>query len=179
MVSRRLFSSRIEFLIEESSVEDVARFYGRNPQTVRRWASGSQAPSQAVRTSVSRRALDRGAARADQVRVRGRFSEEGTVATRGSIRAVQSVNRNLRRQRLAEIRAARRSGDERRIRMAQDLPSRLTQTQEADLALRRERLIDRDEGRTDEDFVEYEELYDLYDFDDWEAWRNSYQEMVG
>ena len=29
MVSRRLFSSRIEFLIEETSVADVARFYAR------------------------------------------------------------------------------------------------------------------------------------------------------
>lgn len=176
MVSRRLFSSRIQFLIEESSVEEVARFYGRSPQTVRNWARGNQAPSQDVRTSVSRRALERGAARAVQVRVDGRFSEEGTVATRGSIRAVQSVNRNLRRQRLAEIRAAQRSGNERRIRMARELPSRLTSQEESDLALRRERLIDRDEGRTDEDFVEFE---DLYDFDDWEAWRSSYEQMAG
>ena len=165
MVSRRLFSSRIEFLIEESSVQEVARFYGRSPETVRRWASGSQAPSQAVRTSVSRRALDRGAAPSVQVRVRGRFSEEGTVATRGSVRAVQGVNRNLRRIRLAEIRAARRSGDERRIRMAQNLPSRLERSEAESLMLRRERLIDRDRG------IDFEGMDD-YLFDTWESWRD-------
>ena len=177
MVSRRLFSSRIEFLIEETSVADVARFYGRSPQTVRRWAAGGQAPSQAVRTSGSRRALDRGAARSVQVSVRGQFAQEGTSATRGSIRAVENVYRNLRRQRLAEVRAARRSGDERRLRMAQKLPSRLEQSEEESLMLRRERLIERDRG------IDFEGIDD-YLFDTWESWRDDllasgYERMAG
>lgn len=142
--SERIFRARLEFLIKERGASTVAASLGRSPSTVRRWQRGIQAPSQSIREKVRRRGLTAGAARARQYRGegQGQFTAEGTVATGGSIRAVESVNRYMRRIRTAEMRRARRSGDERQIEMARALPTRLSQVEEADLSLRREGLID-------------------------------------
>jgi len=168
MTSRRLFQARLEFLIEEEGIERVAESYGRSPATVQRWVTTGQTPSRAIQRSVTRRALDRGAARAIQVRERGQFTAEGTIATRGSQRAIESVNRELRRRRRAEMRRARRTGDERQLAMARNLRSRLTSDEEADLALRRERLLDSEVG------IETEDDDYLREYDDWGLWRLDY-----
>ena len=100
----------------------------------------------------------------------GSFRAEGTIATGGSQRAVESVNRRLRRTRQAEIERARRSGSPAQLRSARALPTRLSRDEASDLALRRERLIDA-EVEGDDFFFEFE--------DSWEAWRIDYEEAGG
>ncbi len=161
--SERIFRARLDTLIEQKGVAHAARFYGRSERTVKGWTKGKTKPSQAIRESVRRRGLTAGAPRAIQIRTRGRFTAEGTVASSGSQNAVASMNRQMARVRRAEMRRARRAGDERGSQIARALPSRLTVEEEADIMLRRERLL---EGDTIED-------------DSWELWRGSYEERAG
>ena len=196
-----IFQARLEFLVQERGIAQTAQFYGRTPRTVRRWLGGENTPSQAIRESVRRRGLTAGAPQAQQVRVRGRFSQEGTIARGGSLNAVASINRRMRRVRDAEIRAARRAGDERRLRVARTLPTRMTRDEATAIALRRERLMSEEPGRVGpsgeiqigDDIVgepptqeyEGEEPYDDYwgfvddGIDDWDAWRADYAARTG
>ncbi len=192
--STRLFRARLSYLVQDTSIEDTARFYGRTPRTVRRWLEGETTPSRSVRTSVSRRGLDRGAAPALQVRVGGRFDERGTIATTGSQRAVQVANIYTRRRRRAEIADARRSGSPSRIAAARALPTRLDRRTADNLALSRERLIEQGSSapsdRTEElvrqgrysdeewDAMAEDEYYDMM-YGNWEDWRDAYEEMAG
>ena len=139
--SSNIFRARLEFLVEEQGIERTARFYDRTPQTVRRWLAGDNTPSQRIRESVRRRGLTAGAPQAQQVRTGGRFTAEGTIARGGSLNAVASINRRMRRVRQAEMRRARRTGSERQMRAARMLPTRLTQDEAAAIAIRRERLV--------------------------------------
>lgn len=168
-----IFRARLEFLIEEQGIERTARFYGRSTRTVRRWLEGEATPSQSIRESVRRRGLTAGAPQAQQVRTDGRFTAEGTIARGGSQRAVTSINRRLRRVRDAEIRRARRAGDERQIRVARTLPTRLTRPEADTLALSRERLL----NAPDIDDENYDDYWDDYpdDYQSWDAWREAYQ----
>ncbi len=188
-----IFRARLQFLVDEQGLTKTARFYGRTPRSVQRWLDAEATPSQRIRESVRRRGLTAGAPQAVQVRTRGRFTSEGTIATGGSLNAVTAINRRLRRVRDAEIRRARRSGDDRRMRVARALPTRLSQGQAQAIALRRERLVTGEPGRVgpsgeiqvgdtvvgeperrrrfEED--DYWNFVD-YDFDDWDQWRSDY-----
>ena len=196
-----IFQARAEFLVREQGIERTASFYGRTPRTVRRWLAGETTPSQAIRESVRRRGLTAGAPQAQQIRVRGRFSQEGTIARGGSLNAVAAINRRMRRVRDAEIRAARRAGSQRRERVARTLPTRLSRDEATAIALRRERLMSDEPGRVGPsgeiqiggDIVgeppvqEYEgdagydywDEIDDYDIDDWDAWRTDYEARAG
>ena len=190
--STRLFRARIEYLVEDTSVEETARFYGRTPRTVRRWIAGETTPSRSVRTSVSRRALNRGAAPALQVRVDGRFDARGTIARTGTQRAIEVANQYTRRRRRAEIADARRSGNPARIAAARALPNRLDRRTTENLALSRERLLEQGNNAprnraeelarepTDEelDAMAEAEYYDMM-YGNWEDWRDAYEEMSG
>jgi len=187
-----IFRARLEFLVEERGLESTARFYGRTPRTVRRWLEGETAPSQRVRESVRRRGLTAGAPQAIQVRTDGQFTSEGTIARGGSLNAVAAINRRLRRVRDAEIRRARRIGDDRRVRVARALPTRLTRQESDAIALRRERLIEGRRGRVGPEGeiqvgdeivgrgpseADYEgSFWDLvdYGYDSWDEWRADY-----
>ena len=196
-----IFQARLEFLVQERGVAQTARFYGRTPRTVRRWLGGENTPSQAIRESVRRRGLTAGAPQAQQIRVRGRFSQEGTIARGGSLNAVAAINRRMRRVRDAEIRAARRAGSQRRERVARTLPTRLSRDEATAIALRRERLMSDEPGRVgpsgeiqiggdivgeppaqeyegDEGYDYWDEIDD-YDIDDWDAWRTDYEARAG
>lgn len=187
-----IFRARLEFLVEERGIEQTARFYGRSTRTVRRWLEGETTPSQSIRESVRRRGLTAGAPQAQQVRTGGRFTAEGTIARGGSLNAVTAINRRMRRVRDAEIRAARRAGNERRLRAARTLPTRMTRAEADSLALRRERLINEQPTQISpqgeivsgvpDDVEEYGmDFWDDYpeQYDSWEAWRNSYAERAG
>ena len=195
-----IFQARVEFLVREQGIARTARFYGRTPRTVRRWIGGETTPSQAIRESVRRRGLTAGAPQAQQIRVRGRFTAEGTIARGGSLRAVESINRQMRRIRQAEIRRARRAGDTEGLVEARALPTRMTRDEASAIALRRERLMSEEPGRvgpTGEIQVggdilgepptdEYvgDEGYDYWDdidegIDDWGAWRTDYEARTG
>lgn len=198
--SSNIFRARLEFLVEERGIEQTARFYDRTPQTVRRWLAGDTTPSQRIRESVRRRGLTAGAPQAQQVRTGGRFTQEGTIARGGSLNAVAAINRRMRRVRQAEMRRARRTGNERQMRAARMLPTRLTQDEAAAIAIRRERLVAGEPGRVGpsgeiqlgSDIVgeppaqeyEGEEGYDYWDeypaeYDDWDAWRADYAARTG
>jgi len=196
-----IFQARLEFLVQEQGIAQTARFYGRTPRTVRRWLGGETTPSQTIRESVRRRGLTAGAPQAQQVRVRGQFSQEGTIARGGSLNAVASINRRMRRVRDAEIRAARRAGSQRRERVARTLPSRLSRDEATAIALRRERLMSGEPGRVGpsgeiqiggdivgeptgqeyegEEGYDYWDEIDEYEIDDWEAWRADYAARTG
>jgi len=161
--SRNLFQGRLEFLIQESSVEDVAEFYDVTPRTVKNWRSGRTQPSNTKRTSVARRGLSAGAPRAIQIRRRGRFVQEGTIANPSQIRAIRSSNIGLQRRRTAEIRRAEEAGDERALRIARASRTRLTDEEAYDLAVR---------------YGDLERYGDSED-DTWELWRGTYEEMAG
>jgi hypothetical protein len=190
--SNRIFRARLEFLVDEQGIERQAQFYGRTPRTVRRWLAGEATPSRSVRESVRRRGLTAGAPQALQVRTRGRFTQEGTVASGGSINAVRAINTRLRRVRQAEITRAQRSGNARRLRMARAMPTRLTQGEASAIAIRRERLVTGQRGRVGpsgeiqvdgqiigesrapSDFEgSYWDEVD-YGYDSWEAFRDDY-----
>jgi hypothetical protein len=194
--SERLFRARVEYLVEDTSVAETARFYGRTPRTVRRWLAGETTPSRRVRTSVSRRALSRGAAPALQVRVGGRFDARGTIARSGSQRAIEVANLYTRRRREAEIRLARTTGNQTRLAAARALPTRLDRRTADNLALSRERLMeqgadapsDSTEAATRDmtnrnltggelGYLEAE-YYDMM-YDNWEDWRDAFEEMSG
>jgi hypothetical protein len=190
--SERLFRARVEYLIEDTSIAETARFYGRTPRTVRRWLAGETTPSRSVRTSVSRRALSRGAAPALQVRVGGRFDARGTIARSGTQRAVEVANLYTRRRRDAEIRLARTTGNQTRLAAARALPTRLDRRTADNLALSRERLVEQgaeapsnraEELGRDLSDAEYEamaeaEYYDMM-YGNWDDWRDAYEEMSG
>ena len=190
--SERLFRARVEYLVEDTSVAETARFYGRTPRTVRRWLAGDTTPSRSVRTSVSRRALSRGAAPALQVRVGGRFDARGTIARSGTQRAIEVANLYTRRRREAEIRLARATGNPARLAAARALPTRLDRRTADNLALSRERLVEQGaEAPTNREEElsrgfsgqEYEEddsdLYYEYMYGNWEDWRDAYEGMSG
>ena len=193
--SERLFRARVEYLVEDTSVAETARFYGRTPRTVRRWLAGENTPSRSVRTSVSRRALSRGAAPALQVRVGGRFDARGTIARSGSQRAIEVANLYTRRRREAEIRLARATGNPARLAAARALPTRLDRRTADNLALSRERLMEQGgeapsnrseaiirRGLTDDELYasmgENDPYYDMA-YDNWEDWREAYEGMSG
>ena len=197
-----IFQARLEFLVQERGVAQTARFYGRTPRTVRRWLGGENTPSQAIRESVRRRGLTAGAPQAQQIRVRGRFSQEGTIARGGSLNAVAAINRRMRRVRDAEIRAARRAGSQRRERAARTLPTRMTRDEATSLAIRRERLMSDEAGRVgpageiqfgsdivgepparefepDEDNIgDYWDEYE-WEMDSWALWREEFESRGG
>ena len=199
--SSNIFRARIETLVREQGIERQMRQYGVTRRTIRRWVAGETTPSQARRESVRRRGLTAGAPQAQQVRVHGRFSQEGTIARGGSLNAVAAINRRMRRVRDAEIRAARRAGSQRRERAARTLPTRLTRDEATAIALRRERLMSDEPGlvgpsgeiQIGDDIVgeppaqEYEgedpfdDWWDMYDgeVDDWDAWRADYAARTG
>ena len=191
--SRRIFRARLEFLVEEQGIERQARFYGRTTRTIRRWLEGETTPSRGVRESVRRRGLTAGAPQSIQVRTRGRFTEEGTVASGGSINAVASINRRRRRERQARIRQAQLSGDARQLRVARAMPTRMTQSEANAIAIRRERLLTGQRGRVGPqgqiqvereiigEEVEYEgSFWDEvdYGYDDWDSWREDYESQT-
>tara|TARA_R110002020_G_scaffold284778_1_gene500273 strand:+ start:7636 stop:8247 length:612 start_codon:yes stop_codon:yes gene_type:complete len=190
--SERLFRARVEYLVEDTSIAETARFYGRTPRTVRRWLAGETTPSSSVRTSVSRRALSRGAAPALQVRVGGRFDARGTIARSGTQRAIEVANLYTRRRREAEIRLARTTGNQTRLAAARALPTRLDRRTADNLALSRERLVEQgaeapsnraEELGRDLSDAEYEamaeaEYYDMM-YGNWDDWRDAYEEMSG
>jgi len=198
--SSNIFRARLEFLVEEQGIEQQMRQYGVTRRTVQRWLRGDTTPSQARRESVRRRGLTAGAPQAQQVRTRGRFTQEGTIARGGSLNAVASINRRMRRVRQAEMRRARRTGSERQMRAARMLPTRLTQDEAAAIAIRRERLVAGEPGRVGPsgeiqvggDIVgeppaqeyEGEDGYDYWDdypeqYDEWDAWRADYAARTG
>lgn len=199
--STNIFRARIETLVREQGIERQMRQYGVTRRTVQRWVAGESTPSQARRESIRRRGLTAGAPQAQQIRVRGRFSQEGTIARGGSLNAVAAINRRMRRVRDAEIRAARRAGDQRRMRMARALPTRMTRDEASAIAIRRERLMSEEPGRVgpsgeiqiggdivgepiDEEYegergYDYWDEIDDYDVDDWAAWRADYAEATG
>tara|TARA_R110000751_G_scaffold307152_1_gene427502 strand:+ start:1660 stop:2244 length:585 start_codon:yes stop_codon:yes gene_type:complete len=184
--STRLFRARINYLVEARGRDEVARSYGVTPRTIGRWERGDTTPSLARRTSVSRAALRRGAAPAMQVRTRGRFTREGTIATSGSQRAVEVVNLRMIRTRRAEIADARRSGSAVNLAAARALPQRLDRTTADALALSRERLVEQGASapstRVDVPYIYSPEEMDegYWDmFYDWESWRDAYEEMAG
>jgi hypothetical protein len=199
-VSGRIFRASLATLIpvdsesrsgfDTQAADRIARQRGVSRRTVLRWRRGDTEPSNRTRELTRRQALRAGRAQAQQVRSSdGSFRAEGTIATGGSIRAVESINRNLRRIRNAEIERARRSGNQRALAAARASPTRLTRQEAADIALRRERLVDREgsgerpqpvdepEGRFTEEFSD--EFYDMDEIDDWEAWRNDYEARSG
>lgn len=51
------FRNRTQSLIRRDGIQAVAAFYGRSPQTIRRWAAGTQVPRS---RSVQRSVADRG-----------------------------------------------------------------------------------------------------------------------
>ena len=51
------FRNRTQSLIRRDGIQAVASFYGRSPQTIRRWAAGTQRPRS---RSVQRSVADRG-----------------------------------------------------------------------------------------------------------------------
>lgn len=190
--SERLFRARIDYLVQDTSVAETARFYGRSPRTVRRWLSGETTPSRSIRTSVSRRGLNRGAAPALQIRIDGRFDSRGTIARSGTQRAIEVANLFTRRSRDAQIRLARATGNQNQLAAARALPTRLDRRTADNLALSRERLMeqgseapsDRSEellqGLTEEqrDALSEEDYYDMM-YGNWEDWRDAYEEMSG
>lgn len=180
-VSGRIFRASMETLIpsdptsrsgfDNEAIDRVAARRGVTRRTVIRWRRGETQPSNRSRDLERQAALRAGRAQAIQVRsADGSFRAEGTIATGGSQRAVESVNRRLRRTRQAEIERARRSGSPAQLRSARALPTRLSRDEASDLALRRERLIDA-EVEGDDFFFEFE--------DSWEAWRIDYEEAGG
>ena len=81
----------------------------------------------------------------------------------------------MRRVRDAEIRAAQRAGDERRVRAARTLPTRMTRAEGESLALRRERLLNQPEEPYD-DFIG-----GMWDegIDSWALWRADFESRGG
>jgi hypothetical protein len=190
--SKRIFRARLEFLVEEQGIERQARLYNRSERTIRRWLRGETTPSAGVRESVRRRGLTAGSPQAVQVRTRGRFTQEGTIASGGSQNAIAAINRRRRRVRQAQITRARRSGNARQLRVAQALPTRLSRDEASAIAIRRERLVTGQRGRVGpsgeiqvegeivgetrapRDFEgSYWDFVD-YGYDSWEAWRDDY-----
>jgi len=142
--------------------------FGVSPRTVRRWETGESQSSQATRESARRRSLeDRYGARGRsiQVRQRGRFTAEGTIARPSSLRGYASINRDLQRIRRAEMRAARRRPPgprrDQAIEAAEMLPTRISDEAALDLFGRLQTL--NDEGGTNADWRAWE--------DDYEAWK--------
>lgn len=189
-VSGRIFRASLATLIERDdssrsgydteAVKRVAKQRGVTTQTVLRWRRGETEPSNRTKELTRRQALRAGRAQAIQVRTAdGTFRAEGTIATSGSQNAVRGINRNLRRKRDAEIERARRSGSAAQMREARALPTRLTREEAADMALRRERLVDElgsgERPRTVEEGVFYEEEFQ----DSWESWREDYERQAG
>jgi len=166
---------------DDAAINRIARQRGVTRRTVLRWRRGESEPSNRTRELTRRQALRRGRAQAQQIRsADGTFQAEGTIATGGSIRAVESINRNLRRTRNAEIERARRSGNDRALAAARARPTRLTRQEAADIALRRERLVDREgSGERPQPVDEPEEFFDMDEIDNWESWRNDYEERSG
>ena len=196
-----IFQARIEFLVREKGLAWTARRFDRTPRSVRRWVGGETTPSQAIREGARRSGIYYGAAQAQQVRVRGRFTAEGTIARGGSLRAVETINRQMRRIREAEMRRARRAGDTEGLVQARALPMRMTRDEASAIALRRERLMSEEPGRVgptgeiqvgddivgeppadeyegDEGYDYWDEI-DEYEVDDWAAWRADYAERTG
>ena len=200
--SSNIFRARIETLVREQGIERQMRQYGVTRRTIQRWVAGETTPSQARRESVRRRGLTAGAPQAQQIRVRGRFSQEGTIARGGSLNAVAAINRRMRRVRDAEIRAARRAGSQRRERTARTLPTRMTRDEATSLAIRRERLMSDEAGRVgpsgeiqfgsdivgepparefepDEDNIgDYWDEYE-WEMDSWALWREEFESRGG
>ena len=199
----RIFRARLAVLVESQGIERQQQQYGVTRRTIRRWMAGETTPSQARRESVRRRGLTAGAPQALQVRRAGRFTAEGTVASGGSQRAVQSINRNLRRIRDARIESARRRGSARAMEEARARPTRLTAPEARSFMLGRERLVEsagsgerpvpqrlqtepppREPGlAVDEEdewgpATEWDLYYDL-EYPDWEAWRSDYEQRAG
>jgi len=165
--SPEVFRGSVEFLIAEQGggIEGrraTASMFGVSPRTVRRWETGESQSSQATRESARRRSLDRGRGRSLQVRQRGRFTAEGTIARPSSLRGYASINRDLQRIRRAERRAARRRppgpARDRAVRVADALPTQISDEAALDLFGRLQTL--QDEGGANAD---------------WRAWENDYE----
>ena len=165
--SPEVFRGSVEFLIAEQGggIEGrraTASMFGVTERTVRRWETGESQSSQATRESARRRSLDRGRGRSLQVRQRGRFTAEGTIARPSSLRGYASINRDLQRIRRAELRAARRRplgpARDRAVRVAEALPAQISDEAALDLFGRLQTL--QDEGGTNAD---------------WRAWENDYE----
>ena len=153
--SKVIFRDRLEFLVERSSEQDVADFYGVTKRTVRRWRDEETTPSQRVRESVRRRGRRAGAERAVQLRNRGRFT---TAADTGTRRVRVGIERERRRVRAAAIDSARMTGNDAALRIARRIPVRLSQEEVEAITQRR---LDLQEGLSDETWDSWRSDYDI------------------
>ena len=154
VVTKTLFRDRLDFLVERSSEQEVADFYGVTKRTVVRWRDEETTPSQRIRESVRRRGRRAGDERAVQLRRDGRFTG---AATEGTRRGRVGIERQRRTARAAAIANAEMTGNEAALRIARRIRVRLSPEEAANLMLRHQDLI---EGISEES---------------WDSWRADYE----
>lgn len=154
--SRTVFRDRLDFLVDRSSVREVAQFYGVTDRTVRRWIQEETTPSQRIRESVRRRGRRAGARRAVQLRENGRFTTAADDGTR-SVRV--GIVRQRRRSRAAAIANAQATGNEAALRIARRMRVNLTEEEINNLTYRR---IALQEGQAEESWTNWRMDYEIF-----------------
>lgn len=156
--SDNLFRDRLDALVERDGRAAVARFYDRSPQTIARWQTGAQRPSERTRISVNvrgRRAVGP-EGQAIQIRdARGRFRTIVTNPT--SAAAVRRENRRRRDERRRAIASAR---TERSRAAAEMIPEEMSEGEIMDLDTLIERMLEAEDWEWEEYGNEWRTLYD-------------------
>jgi len=157
-----LFVNRLAWLVRRDGINNVAAFYGRSRQTVRRWLQPrGQRPSSRIRRSVARRGLSITGPTIGVRGAGGRFTSP--VIDRRARAAINTINQ----RRAANLEVARREArTDRQRRMVEMAAGDLTDAEMRDLDRRLRDLIRRD--ALGEDTA-----------DDWRDFEADYQAMVG
>jgi hypothetical protein len=138
--SDELFVNRLAWLVRRDGVQSVARFYGRDRETVRRWLRPrGQRPRQSIQRSVARRGLAITGPTQPARDEAGRFTRR--IIDRRTRAAIDTINQSRQLARATAMREARTARQE---RLAEMLPTELTPAEEQDLDRRLQDLIRRD-----------------------------------
>lgn len=174
--SDELFRSRLNDLVEGSSVREVADRYNTNPRNVRNWLAGRNVPrSSATARSVSRTALRQGYSvpviqATDSA---GRFTTVGQITDRRALGYVARQRERLVDRRNVALRAANTPALR---QMADALPMEPDRNFVLELQERRRRMLDL--GMTSEDAY-----FGPDGWDSWDDWRDdlvgSYEQVSG
>lgn len=184
--SDELFRSRLNDLVEGSSIREVADRYNTNPRNVRNWLAGRNVPrSAATARSVSRTALRQGFSIPviQATDSEGRFTTVGQITDRRALGYVARQNERLVDRRNVAIRAANTPSS----RAAADaLPMEVDMNFVRELQQRRRNLLARGARGTERVPRSDDSDFDLDQpdgFDSWDDWREdlvgSYEQVSG
>ena len=185
--SDELFRSRLNDLVEGTSIGEVADRYNTNPRNVRNWLSGRNVPrSAATARSVSRTALRQGYSVPviQATDGEGRFTTQGQITDRRALGYVARQRERLVNRRNVALRAANTPAS----RAAADaLPMSVDMNFVSELQARRRNLLAR--GARGSERVSYSspdgdiDLDQPDGFDSWDDWRDdlvgSYEQVSG